>query len=212
MYINKCNPNCHLNNMDEQQSSSAQQKVKSASAKPKRKLKPGMGKQKGNAFEGVIAKKLTAAVAPLTFIRTPGSGARAGGKNFELYGKMFGADALKIFVGDVVPTNERDTGLSFKYSIECKSYKSSDSFETLVNGNSNVFKWVEEAVVDSAKIGKIPMAVFKWNHSPVFAASLSEYKIAKPNITLVQNGVSIDIFYFDELLKQQIWVEKIEQK
>ena len=46
--------------------------------KPKRKLKPGMGKSKGSGYEGQIAKKLSAALTPLTFIRSPGSGARAG--------------------------------------------------------------------------------------------------------------------------------------
>jgi len=56
-------------------------------------------KSKGNGFEGTIAKKLSAALAPLNFIRTPGSGARVGGKNFETIGKLFGEDALKIFVG-----------------------------------------------------------------------------------------------------------------
>ena len=96
--------------------------------KGKRKNKPGMGKAKGNGFEGKIAKSLSTALAPLTFIRSPGSGARVGGKNFETFGKMFGEEAMKIFVGDVVPTNEKDTNTIFYWSIECKSYAKSDSF------------------------------------------------------------------------------------
>ena len=87
-------------------------------APPKRKMRPGGGKAKGSGFESTIAKLLTKHLAPLNFIRTQGSGARVGGKNFDTLGKMFGEDALKLFVGDVVPVNERDTGLRFNFSIE----------------------------------------------------------------------------------------------
>jgi hypothetical protein len=171
--------------------------------KAKRKLKPGMGKAKGNNFEGQVAKKLTAALAPLTFIRSPGSGARVGGKNFATFGKMFGEDAMKLFVGDVVPTNERDTNLSFLWSIECKSYAKSDSFETMVAGNSNVFKWFEESVIDAAKTGKEPILIFKWNHTPIYAATTvitAGCIPVKPRLTLDQGERSLAIFYFDDLI------------
>ena len=78
-----------------------------AEEKPKRKMRPGGGKAKGNGFEGQIAKKLSTALAPLNFMRSPGSGARVGGKNFEKFGEMFGEEALAIFVADVVPINEK---------------------------------------------------------------------------------------------------------
>lgn len=172
--------------------------------KVKRKLKPGMGKQKGNNFEGQVAKKLTAACAPLTFIRSPGSGARVGGKNFETFGKMFGEDAMKLFVGDVVPTNEKDFKLNFLWSIECKSYANSDSFETMVAGNANIFKWFEESVIDAAKTGKQPILIFKWNHTPVYVAVNSRTAglwPIKERLTLTQDKRSLDIFYLDDLLQ-----------
>ena len=75
-------------------------------------MQPGAGKRKGSGFEGQIAKKLSAALAPLNFIRSPGSGARVGGKNFEKFGQMFGEEALSIFVADVVPINEKKENLS----------------------------------------------------------------------------------------------------
>lgn len=197
--------------MDDVKSSGNRKESTVPTVKVKRRLKPGMGKQKGAGFEGTVAKKLSTALAPLTFIRTPGSGARVGGKNFETFGKMFGADAMKIFVGDVVPTNERDTNLNFKFSVECKSYKSSDSFETMVAGNSNIFKWMQESVIDAAKINKLPLLIFKWNHTPIYVAALSEHNIAAPRLHLRQGSASIDIFYLDDLLvDQSIWVCKSE--
>lgn len=168
--------------------------------KAKRKLKPGMGKAKGSGFEGVIAKKLSVALAPLTFIRSPGSGARVGGKNFETFGKMFGEDALKLFVADVVATNEKDSGLTFKHSIECKSYAKSDSFETMVAGNANIFKWFQESVTDAAKIDKNPLLIFKWNHTPIYVIGLFSSMPQNPRIVLSQNDVTLSVFYFDDLI------------
>src|SRR5271167_5185489 len=105
-------------------------------------MRPGGGKSKGNSFEGQVANKLSAGLAPLKFIRTQGSGARVGGKNFETLGQMFGEDALKLFVGDVVPVNEKNAGVTFLHAIECKSYKTPDNFTSMVAGTGNVFKWM----------------------------------------------------------------------
>jgi len=167
---------------------------------PKKKIN---SKAKGGGFEGQVAKKLTAALTPLTFIRTPGSGARVGGKNYEMFGKMFGDDAMKLFVGDVVPTNERDTSINFKYSIECKSYKTPDNFTALATGNANVYKWFEESVVDSAKIDKVPMLIFKWNRTDIFVAIEKATDVlfgVKPKFELVQDR-HLQIFLLDDLLQ-----------
>lgn len=179
-------------------------------AKPaatKRKRRPGMGKAKGNGFENTVAKKLSAALDPLKFIRTQGSGARVGGKNFETLGQMFGEDALKLFVGDVVPVNEKDAGVVFNFSIECKSYAKSDSFETMVAGNANIFKWMQESIDDAVKIDKVPLLIFKWNHSPIYVAGLHDDMKPQPRISLTQNGRTIDVFYLDDLLSiRDFWI------
>lgn len=181
--------------------------------KPKRTLKPGMGKSKGNAFESLIAKKLSAAL-PVNFIRSPGSGARVGGRNMSTIGAMMGEEALKLFNADVVPVNENVVGYRFNYSIECKSYATSDNFTSLVTGTANVFKWFEESVVDSAKIGREPVLIFKWNRSPIFVAVLSRTMegIATPALRLnrPQGSKDIDIYEFDQLIKHpEFWVTKI---
>ena len=182
----------------------------------KRKLKPGMGKAKGNSFENTISKKLSEALKPLKFIRTQGSGARVGGKNFETLGQMFGEEALKLFVGDVVPVNEKEACVSFNFSVECKFYKTPDQFTALVSGTANIYKWMQESVVDAAKISKIPMLVFKWNNTAVFVAIPSGYKLSekvKPDLVVNSPAFSdaIDIYKLDDLLQvPDFWITKIE--
>lgn len=178
--------------------------------KTKRTLKPGMGKSKGNAFEALIAKKLSAAL-PINFIRSPGSGARIGGRNMSTIGAMMGEEALKLFNADVVPVNENMVGYRFHYSIECKSYATPDNFTSLVSGSANIFKWFEESVVDSAKIDREPVLIFKWNRTPVYVAVLSRTMegVAQPalRINRPQGFKDIDIYEFDELIKHpEFWV------
>jgi hypothetical protein len=115
---------------------------------------------------------------------------------------MFGADAMKLFVADVVATNEKEAGVEFRYSVECKTYQKSDSFEANVAGTANIFKWMQESVVDAAKTGKLPMLICKWNHTPVYVCVLSkdvkQFNL-RPRLTLNAQEESIDVFYFDEL-------------
>lgn len=180
-------------------------------------MKPGGGKAKGSGFEGQIAKKLSGALAPLSFIRTQGSGARVGGKNFETIGKLFGEDALKLFVGDVVPTNERDTGLTFRFSVETKFYKTPDGFTGLVSGTANIFKWMDESVEDARKIGKTPLLIFKWNHTPIYVAMRASdqgleddnaYFTPKLSLQSVR-GPLIHVFLLDDLLPtREFWVKQ----
>ena len=185
---------------------------KETATKTKRKMKPGGGKAKGNGFESTIAKKLSAAL-PINFIRSPGSGARVGGKNFATIGAMMGAEALALFNADVVPVNENLAGYKFHYSIECKSYATADNFTSLVSGSANVFKWFEESVVDAAKIGREPILIFKWNHTPIFVAVLARTMegLVQPALTLNrgQGFKDIDIYEFDKVIQHiDFWVTK----
>lgn len=176
--------------------------------KSKRKMRPGGGKSKGNGFEATIAKKLSAAL-PINFIRSPGSGARIGGKNFATIGSMMGAEALKLFNADVVPVNETTVGLRFKHSIETKCYATSDSFSSLVAGTSNVGKWFEESVVDSLKIGRHPLLIMKWNHTSIFIASIVLPDVYT-RLTLPRVGGDIRVGLFDEVLgDKEFWYEAI---
>lgn len=175
---------------------------------PKKRIN---SKQKGSTFEGSVAKKLSA-VLPINFIRSPGSGARIGGKNFATMGKLMGEEVMKLFNADVVPINEREVGVTFRYSIECKSYKEADNFTTIANGTANIFKWFNESVVDSGKIGRDPVLIFKWNRTPTFVAVLARTMegMAKPLMTIHhQDGFHLDIYDFDTLLTYpDFWINK----
>ena len=179
-------------------------------------------KSKGNGFELTIAKKLSKELAPLNFMRTPGSGARVGGKNFATIGAMFGEDALKIFVGDVVPINEKQEGLLFNFSVETKFYKDQDTFTGLSSGTANIFKWFEEAVDDAAKINKAPLLIFKWNRTSTFvcldAVDSVNLGALTPQFSIITyfpeeprkiNKV-LEVFLLDELLKDKgIWFKNV---
>ena len=173
-----------------------------------KKTKRTNGKKKGNGFELTIAKLFTKTFEPLNFIRSPGSGARVGGKNFEAFGKMFGEDALKIFVADVVCLNERDTGIEFLHSIECKFYKTPDSFQNLLLGKANVYGWFEESVTDAKKTNKNPILIFKWNNTQVFVAVDAKTKIPDSiNKIVLINGIQVCLL--DDLLPHtDFWIKK----
>ncbi len=179
--------------------------------KTKRKMRPGGGKAKGGAFEAKVAKALSAAL-PINFIKSPGSGARIGGKNFATIGKLMGEDVMKLFNADVVPINEAEVGKEFKFSVECKSYATPDNFSLLVSGTANVFKWFEESVVDSAKIGREPVLIFKWNGTKTFVAvrAGTNEGLIEPKLHLRCAAAvrSLDIYDFDDLLKiPEFWVK-----
>lgn len=176
----------------------------------KKKMRPGGGKAKGSAFEAKVAKLLSSAL-PINFIKSPGSGARIGGKNFATIGQMMGVDTQKLFNADVVPVNETQVGFDFRYSIECKSYATADNFTSMVSGTANVYKWFEESVVDSAKIDRQPVLIFKWNNTPTFVAVLARTMegMVTPNLTIHRQGFKdLDIYELEELLKfPNFWVQ-----
>ncbi len=165
-------------------------------------------KGKGNGFELKIAKILSEKLSPLTFMRSVGSGNRVGGKNFETFGKMFGEDALKLFASDVVCTNERDVNITFKHSVECKFYKTPDSFTSLFTGKANIYKWFEESVVDAAKTNKNPILIFKWNNTPIFVAISKDVSFPDNiNNIVLTNGIQICLL--DDLLQYpDFWIQK----
>lgn len=176
----------------------------SENIKPKRKN----SKQKGNGFELTVAKLLSKELAPMNFIRTPGSGARVGGKNFATIGQMFGEDALKIFVGDVVPVNEKQIGQKFLVSCECKFYSTQDHFTSIMSGTGLIFKWMKESEDDATKVDKRPILIFKWNHTPIFVACASDMpsdciKMIIPR----KDQPSIQVGLLEEVLKyKDFWV------
>ena len=144
------------------------------------------GKAKGSGFENVIAKLLTKTFSPFVFKRSQSSGAILGGSNVKNI-HHFGTTAKNLFVGDVVPINEDDVltshKIKFRYSIECKFYKSSDSFASLFN-QPQLIDWFNQACTDAEKVDKDPLLIFKFNRTPIFVA-------LKHTDVIVDNTVTI---------------------
>lgn len=164
-------------------------------------------KAKGNSFELKVSKVLADALAPLKFIRVPGSGARVGGGNFNKFGALFSQESLNIFVGDVVASNETEVGIKCKVSIECKSYATAENFSLLMLGSSKIFGWMNESEVDALKTGKVPILIFKWNRTDVYVASpFLPDECTKVTLTR-QNKTPIKIGVLDEVLKMKdFWI------
>ena len=164
-------------------------------------------KAKGNTFELAVSKALTTALAPLRFVRSPGSGARVGGTNFNRFGGLYSADTLNIFVGDVVCVNESEVGLTFKCNVECKSYKESDSITSLISGKSKIYEWMIESEIDAAKTNKVAVVIFKFNRTPTFIASTELPESCVKIVLKREDGGDIRIGFLDDVLKvREFWV------
>ena len=162
-------------------------------------------KVKGNSFELKVSKILSEHLSPLKFIRVPGSGARVGGINFDKFGGLYDAETLNIFVGDVVASNETDVGIKCKVSIECKSYANVDSFSLLMSGSSKIYEWMKEAEIDAAKTGKVPVLIFKWNRTAIYAASpYLPDDVVKMTLTR-EDGLPIKLALLDDVVKMVNW-------
>ncbi len=162
-------------------------------------------KVKGATFESKVTKILNEAFSPMKFAKTPGSGARVGGKNFGSFGKFFSEEALSLFVGDVVPINEANCDFNFRFVVECKSYKEADKIEPLLSGASHIYAWMEEVLIDCVKNGKDGIVCFKWNNTPIYCAVKDiDYPEGVPFITLI-NGIKV--CHMAELIKHKnFWI------
>lgn len=113
-------------------------------------------KQKGNAFERVIAEHLTK-IFDLKFFRTPGSGAYVGGQNFNRMAEMTNSQQL-LLEGDIVVPEELS-----HLKFECKTLKKF-SFSSLLEHNAMLDSWVEQARSED----KLWFLVFKINNRGTF--------------------------------------------
>jgi len=177
----------------------------------KPKKKKINSRKKGNNFEGHIGHTLAAALPPLQFRRSQQSGAILGGVNAKFL-ENFSTDAKVLFVGDVVPTNEadvfRDHGWKFRFTLECKFYKTPENIEHLIEAK-RIRDWFSKAVTDAGKVGKEPLLIFKFNHTATFCAARlgTAPSTIKNKLVLVDENAKnvIEVFLFDEVLAITDW-------
>ncbi len=123
------------------------------------------GKNKGNGFERKIANLLSDRFVSYLgiekgFRRNPDSGSFFGGSNHsrtEVYDTEFA-----VF-GDLICPKK------FKFSIECKHYKSAPTFQSILNEDVKQWDlWLEQASQDSKKSSREMLLIIKYNNVDEF--------------------------------------------
>jgi hypothetical protein len=134
------------------------------------------GKSKGNTFERKIANLLSDRFKAHLgiekgFRRNPDSGSFFGGTNHtrtEIYDSDFA-----IF-GDLICPK------TFQFSIECKHYKSSPTFNAVLNNDVKEWDlWISQAEQDSIKSLKKMMLIVKYNN-------VAEFVITKDTLPAIR--------------------------
>lgn len=179
---------------------------------PIQKKKPINSKSKGKNFEGEVAKQLSKSFSPYEFKRVLHSGAILGGKNVASLGK-YSEVIANMFIGDVVCINDSDQEKDFRFNIECKFYKTSETLDNFLGViNSNLPKWYEESVVDAKKVNKDPLLIVKWNRSSIYCIIDRDYFLPE-NINFVYiSKFKLNVFLFKDALQYNNWWFKNKDK
>lgn len=174
------------------------------------------GKRKGSNFERHMGHVLTEALQPLNFRRTQQSGAIVGGKN-SANNATYSKEILSMLVGDLAPINEgdviRDHGWRFRFTLECKFYKTAPNLEHLFV-NDTLLRWFNQAANDSVKIGKEPLLIFKFNHTNIFCAvaeSTSLPSTVTTNLRFTYPSVTFTVFTLKQALLDLSWWKLISE-
>ena len=118
-------------------------------------------KDKGSNFERKIANTLSKKFESYlgiktSFRRNPDSGSFFGGTNQQRT-QSYSLD-YAIFGDLICPKN-------FKYSIECKHYKSPPTFNSIINQDVPQWdKWLKQAAQDATNSNKISVLITKYNN------------------------------------------------
>lgn len=121
---------------------------------------PVNGKSKGSSFERKIANLLSARFEPVTgikqgFRRNTDSGSFFGGTNQK---RKDTHDLDHANFGDLICPN------NFKYSVECKFYKTGPTFPAIVKGKIAQWNdWIAQAKQDAYNSNKEMMLIIKYN-------------------------------------------------
>lgn len=135
-------------------------------------------KQKGNAFERKIAKTFSDKFSERfngkeSFRRSVTSGASFGGSNSINAETML--EEHQIDIGDIM------TPRQFKFTIECKHYKTPVSINGLFSNDKKLDEWIEQSVLQAKLAKKDFLLIIKWNDvkeiviTPVKVESIENY-------------------------------------
>jgi hypothetical protein len=152
-------------------------------------------KNKGNTYERKVSNLLSGRFKSLLnedkgFRRNPDSGSYFGGSNST---KLQTHNLDYAVFGDIIcPKN-------FRFTIECKHYKDSPTFNSLVNKKIVAWdEWINQSVQDSQSAGKKPLIIIKYNNVP----DLILIPDLLPNSQLILTYKGFNLYKLDELLQQ----------
>lgn len=152
-------------------------------------------KNKGNTFERKTANLLSEHFAPFTgieksFRRNPDSGSFFGGGN---KGRADTHDTEKATFGDII------TPSNFRFTVECKHYKTPPSMSSLIKQEYALFdKWIEQAENDAQKGGTESLIIIKFNNVPEFCVLSNKFTHLK-NFGVYKEYILVAL---EELLKE----------
>ncbi len=134
------------------------------------------GKNKGNTFERKMANMLSERFESLLkiekgFRRNADSGSYFGGSNTY---RVAQHDLDHACFGDLMCPN------NFKYSIECKHYKSAPSFQSVFAKDVSQWDtWIAQAEQDATNANKLPLLIIKYNNVPEFVFVKNKLEISE---------------------------------
>jgi len=123
------------------------------------------GKSKGSTFERKISNLLSERFKDNLgiekgFRRNSDSGSYFGGANMS---RVVQHNMEHAVFGDLMCPN------NFKFSIECKFYKSPPSFQAIINKEVSQWDtWIKQVEQDSENANKLPLLIIKYNNVPEF--------------------------------------------
>lgn len=134
-------------------------------------------KNKGNSFERKIANLLSLTFKDHLgieqgFRRNPDSGSFFGGTNKF---RTQTHDLDHAIFGDLICPD------AFKFTVECKHYKSPPTFKSFINGEVSQWdKWLEQAADDAKAANKSAMLIIKYNQVDELVFVTESFPLTSP--------------------------------
>ncbi len=153
-------------------------------------------KNKGNTFERKIANMLSEAFKEHTgmdqaFRRNVDSGSFFGGSN-QARTKTHNLE--KASFGDIVCPD------AFKFSIECKHYKTPPSFASILKQDCGVLdKWIAQGKIDAESSERKMLLIAKFNNVPEMAIVTDDHDL--PHVMKYKGHLIVPLTDF---MKQEI--------
>ena len=154
------------------------------------------GKQKGNSFERDIANQLSSRFHAFTgieksFRRNPDSGSFFGGTN---------VDRTEIYDTDYALYGDLICPRTFKYSVECKHYKSAPPLNAIMKQKVTQWDdWIKQALQDANVSQKEMLLIIKYNRTETMVFLTTPLH----NLDLILRYKSYWGYTFDTVLEQE---------